>query len=389
MFGERLTDFLNGQHRFRLNHVVCHSLADGHEVSIDSLSIERSDLLVVVATGPRGNEKQRVSMQTARLQVHIGPYLILGRLHTKPGSDVMASVLKREPMIPLTNVTIAYEHAGAIVARDIPTVIVNRMLVDWITPTYGRRHGLPRRRGPLAVHGQAPQGLHRGLLTAGGRDGSRAAAVSRARAPPRRRRIASPEHDVRQPDPQMRGHDPARSPVAACRPGSPRRASPSGPGSRRTARRRGWPGTGRARRRGTGRRRGPPRPRSRSRSRPARRARRSASQSAVITWRTGPNEAAVTTTSASRTAARASGRDRDRPDPVGRSRASAASASARSAWRSKTVSATPGRTPHRAPRGGSVPGRRHRSARPAAPGRSPPGRTAGWPPRTPPPSAAP
>ena len=74
-------------------------------------------------------------MQTARLQVHIGPYLILGRLHTEPGSDVMASVLKREPMIPLTNVTVAYEHAGAIVARDIPTVIVNRMLVDWITPT--------------------------------------------------------------------------------------------------------------------------------------------------------------------------------------------------------------------------------------------------------------
>jgi hypothetical protein len=135
MFGERLTDFLNGQNRFRLNHVVCHSLTDGHEVSVDSLSIERSDLLVVVANGPRGSEKQRISMQTARLQVHIGPYLILGRLHTEPGSDVMASVLKREPMIPLTNVTIAYEHAGAIVARDLPTVIVNRMLVDWITPT--------------------------------------------------------------------------------------------------------------------------------------------------------------------------------------------------------------------------------------------------------------
>lgn len=135
MFGERLTDFLNGQERFRIHHVVCHSLADGHAAEVDSLSVERNELLCVVATGPRGNEKQRISLSTARLQVSIGPYLILGRLHTAPGSDVMASVLKREPMIPLTSATIAYEQAGEIVARDVPTVIVNRMQVEWLTPT--------------------------------------------------------------------------------------------------------------------------------------------------------------------------------------------------------------------------------------------------------------
>ena len=134
MFGERLTDFLNGQERFRIHHVVCHSLVDGHAAEVDSLSVERNELLCVVATGPRGNEKQRISRSTARLQVSIGPYLILGQLHTAPGSDVMASVLKREPMIPLTSATIAYGQGGEIVARDIPTVIVNRMQVDWITP---------------------------------------------------------------------------------------------------------------------------------------------------------------------------------------------------------------------------------------------------------------
>jgi hypothetical protein len=135
MFGERLTDFLNGQDRFRIHHVVCSSLADGHEATIDSLSVERAELLAVVANGPRGNEKQRISLSTARLQASIGPYLILGRLHTAPGSDVMQTVLKREPMIPLTSATIAWEQAGQIVARDLPTIIVNRMLVDWITPT--------------------------------------------------------------------------------------------------------------------------------------------------------------------------------------------------------------------------------------------------------------
>ena len=135
MFGDRLTDFLNGQERFRVHHLECESLADGRRVGVDSLSVERNDLMVVVATGPRGSERQRVSLQTKRMQVSIGPYLILGRLHTKPGSDPVASVMKRDPMIPLTHVTIAYEMAGSIVARDIPTVIVNRLLVDWISAT--------------------------------------------------------------------------------------------------------------------------------------------------------------------------------------------------------------------------------------------------------------
>jgi hypothetical protein len=38
-------------------------------------------------------------------------------------------------MIPLTHATIAYEESGEIVARDVPTIIVNRFLVDWITPS--------------------------------------------------------------------------------------------------------------------------------------------------------------------------------------------------------------------------------------------------------------
>ncbi|MEP6637789.1 MAG: hypothetical protein ABJC39_00440 [Chloroflexota bacterium] len=135
MFGERLTDFLNGQGRFLVHHVDLESLEDGHKVSVDSISLERTDLLAVVATGPRGAQKQRVEVQTNRLQVSVGPYLILGRLHTRPGTDAMQSVLRREPMVPLTNVTIAYEQAGTFTTRDVGAIIVNRTLVEWISPT--------------------------------------------------------------------------------------------------------------------------------------------------------------------------------------------------------------------------------------------------------------
>ena len=135
MFGERLTDFLNGQERFRLHKVRFQSLEDGHVVPMDSISLEREDLLAIVGTGPRGDEKQRVRRESARLQLSIGPYILLGRLHVRPGQDPMKSVLQREPMIPLTQVTMAYSVAGTVVARDIDTIIVNRLQVDWISAT--------------------------------------------------------------------------------------------------------------------------------------------------------------------------------------------------------------------------------------------------------------
>ncbi|MGZ9160825.1 MAG: hypothetical protein ACXW4T_06620 [Candidatus Limnocylindrales bacterium] len=135
MFGERLTDFLNGQERFHLHKVAFESLADGHTLAMDSVSLERADLLAVVGTGPRGSEQQRIQLEETRLQLAIGPYIILGRLHTHPGSDPMQSVLQREPMIPLTGATIAYGVAGSVIARDVGTIIVNRLQVEWISAT--------------------------------------------------------------------------------------------------------------------------------------------------------------------------------------------------------------------------------------------------------------
>lgn len=132
MFGERLTDFLNGQERFQLHKVEFESLEDGHRLQVDSVNLERSDLLAVVGTGPRGSEKQRLRLEETRMQLSLGPYIVLGRLHIAPGSDPMQSVMQRDPMIPLTGATMAYSVAGNVVARDVGTIIVNRLQVDWI-----------------------------------------------------------------------------------------------------------------------------------------------------------------------------------------------------------------------------------------------------------------
>ena len=154
MFGERLTDFLNGQERFRIHHLQCTSLEDGHVVPVDSLTLERDDLLAVVGTGPRGSERQRIEVEKMRLQLSIGPYLVLGRIHLRPGQDPMQNVLQREPMIPLTDATLAYTVAGAVVAVDVATIIVNRHLVEWITATDDEASVFPHAvvRSPYALN---------------------------------------------------------------------------------------------------------------------------------------------------------------------------------------------------------------------------------------------
>ena len=93
------------------------------------------------------------------MQLSIGPYIILGRLHTTPGQD-HAGVLQRDPMIPLTSATIAYEVAGAIIARDVDTVIVNRLLVDWISATADEATMFPDAPVRSPFTHQPDQGLH-------------------------------------------------------------------------------------------------------------------------------------------------------------------------------------------------------------------------------------
>lgn len=143
MFGDRLTDMLNNQARYTLSRVKLESLADGHVFEIDSLPIERADLHAVVATGPRGQEKRRVKLEPHRMQVGIGPYTILGQLHGQPGADPLKAVMRRDPMLPMTNATIAFTKAGEVVAQDVAAIIINRELVEWIVPTAGEEEHFP------------------------------------------------------------------------------------------------------------------------------------------------------------------------------------------------------------------------------------------------------
>ena len=205
--------------------------------------------------------------------------------------------------------------AGAIVARDVQTIIVNRMQVDWITPTSDAATIFPDAEVRSPFTAKLLKDFTGGSTSSAGRQRGRAVPRPSASA---RRTIAAPNTTSASPTPRW---------VTTTRPDAGR----ARPVEDRLAERRRrvrvvveQPGVAVGQELAAlvdqEQRRRPARPRRRStsRSRPGTTSASGASQSLVMTWRTGPNEAAVTTTSASRTAARASGATDDRADPVGR-----------------------------------------------------------------------
>lgn len=127
---DRLTDQLNADGQVTLREVVLEGL-DGGRVEAATFSIERSQLCAVVGSGPRGAQILRMPTDVRRLQAQIGPYTVLGRYHGPVGATSLQTFSEREPMVPLTDVTIAYVVNSIVEVRDLTVLIVNRELAAW------------------------------------------------------------------------------------------------------------------------------------------------------------------------------------------------------------------------------------------------------------------
>jgi hypothetical protein len=131
---KRLTDQLNAESAITLQDVVLEGL-DGQRVTTPTFTFDRSELCAVVARGPRGQRVLRIATDKRRLQAQIGPYVVLGRYHGPHGATNLRSFTERDPMVPLTDATIAYVVGGILEVVDAPTLIVNRELAAWYRET--------------------------------------------------------------------------------------------------------------------------------------------------------------------------------------------------------------------------------------------------------------
>ncbi len=125
---DRLTDLLNAHEVIRLANVRIEDHRDGRTRAADEALVRRSEILAVIASGPRGDPAHRLATRRHPVVIESGVYHIGGHVHAALGADPADRLRDGGPMVPLTEAWLEY---GSNVQRrrvDAETVIVNRLL---------------------------------------------------------------------------------------------------------------------------------------------------------------------------------------------------------------------------------------------------------------------
>lgn len=129
---DRLTDLLNAHRALQLHEATFEKLRDGSTRKADEVIVPRSQLVAVLATGPRGDPALRRWTRSHPVAVQSGAFLIAGHAHALPAIDVIRNINERPPMVPLTDAWIEYWPDGKLERQWIGTIIFNRDLATWI-----------------------------------------------------------------------------------------------------------------------------------------------------------------------------------------------------------------------------------------------------------------
>lgn len=148
---DRLSDLLNAHDEYELIDVCAMDLETGALRETPAILVDRDELMLVHATGPRGVAGRRIRTRQHPVALTVGPYSIRGYLHCPPGADPIASFRRRRPMVAMTDAWIEYSIDGAFQRRRVSTVVVNRKMVDWIVEVVDEAVEMPDI--PVQSHG--------------------------------------------------------------------------------------------------------------------------------------------------------------------------------------------------------------------------------------------
>lgn len=123
---DRLTDQLNAHDIVGLSNVLVEESRDGSAVLTDETLIPTSEIIAVVASGPRGDPSRRVETRAHPVLVESGAYRVGGLLHAPPGVDPAERLNNGDHMVPLTEAWLEYPWAERSRRDARATVIVNR-----------------------------------------------------------------------------------------------------------------------------------------------------------------------------------------------------------------------------------------------------------------------
>ena len=130
----RVTDLMNEHEALEFVNTYLQNIAGGHGLVLRAAVIAREEICAVGVTGPRGDPKRRTRTLPIPVELRVGPYDVRGNIHVVPGCDPIASFRSRLAMVPLTEATIEWDAPDSRRIARWGTVVVNRLLVDWIVP---------------------------------------------------------------------------------------------------------------------------------------------------------------------------------------------------------------------------------------------------------------
>jgi hypothetical protein len=130
---DRLTDMLNAHDEYLVSGLTVERFDEDTPFELDDeIAVPRDEIVLVHATGPRGDAGRRHRTMPQHLALKMGLYEVRGFLHSLPGADPVEAMRRRKTMVPLTNARIEYTMHGERRAVTVDTVIVNREQIDWV-----------------------------------------------------------------------------------------------------------------------------------------------------------------------------------------------------------------------------------------------------------------
>ena len=124
----RLADLLNRRPSIVVHDVKLVSTLDGHTQEFEQLEIERDELDIVVASGPRGDPKRRLATRPNGVTMKLGPYCAEGFMHAPPTANPVRGFDRRPAMVAITDAVLEYQFCDKPVSQWFRTLLVNRDL---------------------------------------------------------------------------------------------------------------------------------------------------------------------------------------------------------------------------------------------------------------------
>lgn len=155
---DRLSDFLASTTEFELARAEFRALEDGRTVSAASCEIERDDLCLILASGPRGRVERRLWTRQHPVRLHVGPYVVVGYLHSPATIDPFRTT-DRRPIVALTACAVGYAEGARTVWMEAEAVLVNTAKIDRLETASAEDIGLARSLETLAATNPAAKDM--------------------------------------------------------------------------------------------------------------------------------------------------------------------------------------------------------------------------------------